>query len=410
MNSSARGAARSHDHRILSGVVLIFFGVACALGIAELGLRLIGYADPRFYVPDEQVGFALTPGAAGRFTREGRSYFTVNSSGRHDADVPLAKPSHTLRIAVLGDSFTEAKQVPIEQNFCSVMERELPKCPTSNGEPVEVMNFGVAGYSTAQELITLQDRVWPYSPDIVVLAFFTGNDVLDNSLTLGQTRQRPFFVRRDGKWMLDNSFREERHYRKAVTRRASFGTWLRDRVRIIQLLEDVRRTAGTDESHAEAGESSPTMYRPPVTPELHDAWDTTEYLLERMNGDVTAHQARFLVVTLSNSIQVYPDSRVRDAFAGRYAIGNLFYPDYRLESFGRSHGIDVRSLAEPFQRYADAHGVYLHGFENSQLGHGHWNSEGHRLAGEMIAGWICEMLRRNRYGEPPTTGATPDAH
>lgn len=60
------------------------------------------------------------------------------------------------------------------------------------------MNFGVWGCGIAQELITLRDRVWQYSPDIVVLAFYTSNDVFDNSPTLGQNRMRPFFVRRNG--------------------------------------------------------------------------------------------------------------------------------------------------------------------------------------------------------------------
>jgi lysophospholipase L1-like esterase len=400
--------------RILSGVALIFIGIAGALVIAELGLRLIGYADPRFYVRDDEVGFALRPGAAGWFTHEGRSYVTINSAGRHDSDVRLSKPPQTIRIAVLGDSFTEAKQVPIEQNFSSVIQHELPKCSAASGERVEVMNFGVAGYGTAQELIMLRDRVWQYSPDIVVLAFYTGNDVLDNSPTLGQTRLRPFFIRRDGEWEIDDSFREQRHYRDRLARQSSFGTWLRDRVRLIQLLEEVRRIvvrriADTDESAAEANDSSwllnqnapknidviNMMFGPPRTPELRDAWDATEYLLDTMNREVKAHKALFLVVTLSDAIQVYPDPALRDAVVKKYEIENLFYPDKRVESFGRSHGIEVLSLAEPFQRYADAHKVYLHGFTDTYLGYGHWNSAGHRLAGEMIEDRLCEMLDHN---------------
>src|SRR5258708_36016719 len=177
MNDSARGASRSRANRILSAIALVFIGVVGGLVIAELGLRLIGYYDPRFYVPDDEVGWALNPNTAGWYTDEGRSYFTVNSQGRHDSDVAVTKPPHTIRIAVLGDSFTEAKQVPIEQNFCSVIGHELPKCPAIHGKRVEVMNFGVQGYGPAQELILLRDRVWQYSPDIVVLAFYTSNDV-----------------------------------------------------------------------------------------------------------------------------------------------------------------------------------------------------------------------------------------
>ena len=41
------------------------------------------------------------------------------------------------------------------------------------GKQVEVINFGVSGYGTAQELLTLRQKVWDFSPDIVVLAFTT---------------------------------------------------------------------------------------------------------------------------------------------------------------------------------------------------------------------------------------------
>jgi hypothetical protein len=419
MNDSARGAPRSRANRILSGFAVIFIGVAGGLVIAEIGLRLIGFSDPRFYVPDDEVGWAPKPGAAGWYKDEGRSYFTVNSQGRHDSDVAVTKPPHTIRIAILGDSFTEAKQVPIEQNFCSVIGHELPKCPAIQGERVEVMNFGVWGYGTAQELITLRDRVWQYSPDIVVLTFYTSNDVSDNSPTIGQNRMRPFFVRRNGKWELDNSFRELPHYRKWVARQSSLGTWISDRLRIVQLSEEVRRalTTGTFQPATPppsgwgmVGRENKYMYRPPLTPEIGTAWDATEYLLDTMSREVKARQALFLVVTLSNAIQVYPDAAVRDKFARDHRFSNIFYADNRVESFCRSHGIDLLSLAEPFQRYADAHRVYLHGFENTQIGYGHWNSEGHRLAGEMIKARICEMLDRNRQGAPASAGAGLDAH
>jgi hypothetical protein len=46
-------------------------------------------------------------------------------------------------------------QVPMHQNFCAVLEHELSHCL---GRPVEVINFGVSGYSTAQEFITLRDQ------------------------------------------------------------------------------------------------------------------------------------------------------------------------------------------------------------------------------------------------------------
>jgi hypothetical protein len=66
------------------------------------------------------------------------------------------------------------------------------------GREVEAVNFGVSGYGTAQELITLRDKVFDYEPDIVLLAFTTNNDVTDNSRALKRTDEIPYFLMREG--------------------------------------------------------------------------------------------------------------------------------------------------------------------------------------------------------------------
>jgi hypothetical protein len=46
-------------------------------------------------------------------------------------------------------------------------------------------------------------------------------------------------------------------------------------------------------------------------------------------------------------------------------------------------------LAFEMQRLAEASGAYFYGFENTRLGIGHWNVEGHRIAAELIARKLC---------------------
>ena len=50
----------------------------------------------------------------------------------------------------------------MEQTFWSLLERKLQECHAFPGKNVEVINFGVSGYDTAQELITLRQTVWDY--------------------------------------------------------------------------------------------------------------------------------------------------------------------------------------------------------------------------------------------------------
>jgi hypothetical protein len=73
-------------------------------------------------------------------------------------------------------------------------------------------------------------------------------------------------------------------------------------------------------------------------------------------------------------------------------VSDLFYPDSRIEQLGRRAGFPVLNLAPQFQAYADQHHVFLHGFDNAKLGEGHWNEAGHRLAGELMAGRLCDLL------------------
>src|SRR5262249_26814814 len=137
----------------------------------------------------------------------------VNSAGFRGPEWTVAKPPGTFRIAVLGDSFTEAPQVAYEQTFCSVLEGELARCGALTGKKVQVLNFGTDGYGTAQELVTLRRHAWRYSPDLVVLAFFSGNDLRNNSVTLEGDKCRPFYVYDGDKLVLGGPFERSRWFR-----------------------------------------------------------------------------------------------------------------------------------------------------------------------------------------------------
>ena len=141
-------------------VAVVAASVVVALLIFEAFLRVVGYTYPVFYQPDEARGYSLWPGAAGRYRREGAAHVSINSDGLRDREHSKSKPAGTLRIAVVGDSYAEAFQVERERAFWSVLEGRLKDCPALAGREVEVINFGVSGYGTAQELLTLREKVW----------------------------------------------------------------------------------------------------------------------------------------------------------------------------------------------------------------------------------------------------------
>src|SRR3984893_12095503 len=109
-------------------LLLVLFGLLMGLFMSEVFLRVIGYSFPIFYTTDYYRGFSLSPGVAGHYQREGESDVRINSDGLRDREHTKAKPADTVRIALLGDSFAEAMQVPLEQTFWSLMERRLQDC------------------------------------------------------------------------------------------------------------------------------------------------------------------------------------------------------------------------------------------------------------------------------------------
>ena len=410
-------------------LAVVASSLVVGLLIFELFLRAVGFTYPVFYEPDASRGYALRPGMAGWYRKEGEAFVRINSDGLRDREHTKEKPADTLRVAVVGDSYAEAFQVAQEKAFWSVMERRLQDCPALGGRRVEVINFGVSGYGTAQELITLREKVWEYSPDVVLLAVTTNNDVLDNSRALKLTDEIPYFTLRGGQIVLDNSFRDARSFRLRDSALNRLGRWLRDRLRFVQAVHlsqvalksrlDAWRDRRRAEQQKQAGAVAPqslvststatavqqggaptdelgaanVIYREPSDDTWRNAWAVTEKLVATMNAEVRERGARFYLVTLSNSIQVYPDPAARKAFEDRLGVGDLFYPERRFRALGEREGFPVLNLAPELQRQADERRVFLHGF-GRELGNGHWNEDGHRIAGEMLAKNLCDLLAR----------------
>ena len=123
-----------HRARPLFVKSLLFIGgLAIALLLTEVGLRVSGFSHFNPYVVDSEVGFSLRPNAEGWWRKDGLTYVKINSQGLRDREHVFGKPPDTIRIAVLGDSFAEAFQVPMENAFWAVMEDRLSECAAPAG-------------------------------------------------------------------------------------------------------------------------------------------------------------------------------------------------------------------------------------------------------------------------------------
>ena len=173
--------------KIVRNLLLLFGSILFSLAIVELSLRALDISYPNFYQPDERRGYSLRPNAEGIFSAEGRAYVKINSQGLRAPEYAVEKGEGVFRVAVIGDSFAEAGQVSWPQTFASTAESSLETCPFLEDHRVEVINFGVGGYGTAQELLTWREPASRYGADIVLLLLFPGNDLRNNVRSLEQT-------------------------------------------------------------------------------------------------------------------------------------------------------------------------------------------------------------------------------
>jgi len=114
-----------------------------ALINCEVALRIAGWSAPIFTIPDSQLGVRLLPNAEGWRRDEGTTYLRINSAGFRDREHQKQKLPGTFRIAVLGDSYAEARQVSMDDTFWAILEKKLQSCQNLKGKQVEVLNFGV---------------------------------------------------------------------------------------------------------------------------------------------------------------------------------------------------------------------------------------------------------------------------
>jgi lysophospholipase L1-like esterase len=109
-------------------------------------------------------------------SHDGSWEFVTNSRGFRDThDYSYEKPAGLVRILALGDSHTQGYEVRQDHTYSELLERWL----RHRGINAEVLNTGISGLGTAEELAIFENEGFKYRPDIVVLGFFA-NDYEDN--------------------------------------------------------------------------------------------------------------------------------------------------------------------------------------------------------------------------------------
>jgi hypothetical protein len=374
----------------------------------EVLLRAVGVEYPDLGYPDLDRGWRLRANAAGWVREENPAgvYVKINSDGMRDREHRVEKAPGVFRVALLGNSYTDAFAVPLEQTYWKVAEEHIAGCLPPGYTSVEFLNFGVAGYGTAQEFITLQKYGWQYQPDAVLLAFLTSHDAWYNKRELVKMPLSPYYIYKDGQLVLDDSFRQLiraggiKRIRTAVEehlRTVQFLNHWRVRTQqwVFEVMQGLRGSAHLGSTDDIELREVDQVYVAPRDGNWEEAWKVTEGILGLIKEEARAHGVPFWLASLSNAQQVHPDSGVGQAWAKALGTDDLFYPDRRIKDIAGRIGVPIVQLAPEMAEIARERKVFLHGFAGSE-GIGHWNETGNRVAGEILARGLCGLLARRQ--------------
>ncbi|MBN1680337.1 MAG: hypothetical protein JW966_08585 [Anaerolineae bacterium] len=392
MNQSAEQTV-SRPISCLGRLIALGFGLVFALILVEIAGRVaLGFEPLPRWAQDvnDRIGYELWPDTEYVYvSKSGEFENTVktNSRGLHDVEHTLSKPDGVFRILILSDSYAQAREVPVEQNFARQLEQQLND--NAPGDTVyEVINAGQFGLGTTQEYLYYTNEGDRYDPDLVLVGFYVGNDVVDNHAPLIKAWNAvdsvdfPYFEpdgtlhqpgmatrRRVLSWLRHNS------YLASTVSDAFGGTGQPDRVEV-----------GDPGAITERALRVPMgVYLPPDAV-WQAGWDVTAHALSELNAAVTQDGAALAVFVIPDRRQVYDTDW--DATLARL-------PDLDVDTLDRERpthtvlallehqaipALNLLDLFRAADKRADERLYYATD--------GHFTPAGHTLTARALAEWL----------------------
>ena len=361
--------------------------VSLALGLilCEAILRLFSPQVSRLPLVwgyDARLGWNHIPGASGRLmSPEFDVEVRINAAGLRDREYARARPENVCRILVFGDSFAEGWGVPLQDAVSETLERDLNN---DDGTAFEVLNFGVAGFGTDQQLLQFRQHGQHFQPDEVLVLFYA-NDLWNNRSRRGIGMERgykPYFhigdngeltlrgvpVRkseywdaREGKWQRPLSQRLGRYL---------FEHW--HLFAMVSKASSSPRVPGKRRAQYYSG-----VYGRADTGAA-EGWRLTEAILVEFDRAVAEVGAQLHLVYVPAIVQVEEDN-----WALKKELHGLAGDDFDLGKPNRSlreiadrNGIPFLDLTQRFVAQARTQSLY---YRDS-----HWNAAGHAQAAAAI--------------------------
>jgi lysophospholipase L1-like esterase len=169
--SSSRERGRQAVLGFTFGVFLLFLAEGVAQVVVHARTNAWPIADRNEEVFQRHPWLVGAPRPGAVVDRDG-VVISIDSLGFRGKDFPLVKPDSVLRVLALGGSDTFGVGVTDSATWPAKLEFRLDAALSQSGgryRRAEVINAGVPGYSTLENLITFESRGVFLRPDVVVM-------------------------------------------------------------------------------------------------------------------------------------------------------------------------------------------------------------------------------------------------
>jgi GDSL-like Lipase/Acylhydrolase family len=317
---------------------------------------------------NDLVRYAPNQTGVWRLRNEIAAPYAINAQGWNsgNGDYVVARRPGLRRIAIVGDSYVEALQVPFNRSFGEGVAAELSR----GAAPVEDYRFAISGAPLSQYLHMVEREVTRYAPDWIVVLLIH-NDFLESLNPLAGRYTSSFLkVRVTGGRVEEIAPQPWRPGPADWVRRTATMRYLYYRLHFP--IEEWRDWL-IPQARAGGGRFSANVDIDAVLRQMPDIVAATDHLFGRLAAVARADGAHLLFAMDGDRQSIYAGSRELKALALNTMAAEL----------AAKHGIAFLDLHPVFDADWRANGKHFeHPSDN------HWNERAHALAAHAIAAAI----------------------
>lgn len=370
--------------KLLIKFFLLLTGTILAFIIGEIILRERGVLSlGQFNTYDKKTGLTILPPNSVVYQKDNciDNVVRANSQGFHDNEFSLDKPDNVFRIAILGDSFIEARQVPIEKSMQYLLEQKLNELPRD--KKIEIYSFGKGGTGTFMHYLYLNQYVLKYKPDLVIMAFLPANDFRDDY----EVSSEIF----DGKGQIKTKLSTGQ---KLITKSVLL-MWLQYKWQVIKTnhIGDAFRRVFLAKNSTAKVPFDFQVFLKDYPESWQKIWDLEEKLITGFKNKVEENKGKFMLVSINDIWRTNPELLEKNT-----QLNNVIKqfdldfnkPENKLAEIAKADNFPYLNLMPIFRERVKEENkmIFVHCADGNY--DGHWNEIGNAWAAEFLFNFLTK--------------------